>query len=198
MRGPTGGYFPLPVFSGYRVAPGHPAPRCGVHWRVFLDSASHRVTPHHDAGSRKVPLVGIAFAGISGYRVVARYDVVGIPGFRVAPGHPAQRCGRRTGSPRTAMRGPFAGISGYRVVARYDVEHRIKCGMTERVFSGFRVAPGHPAQRCGVHWRVFPGYRVVARYDVEHRIKCGMMRRRGPEKCLLWVLPLPVFLDTAS
>ena len=49
----------------------------------------HRVTPHSDAGSSKVPLVGIAFAdipwiphqvwndreGISGYRVVARYDV---------------------------------------------------------------------------------------------------------------------------
>ena len=89
--------FPLPVFSGYRVvarydvvgisgfrvAPGHPAQRCGVQWRgrkgqvplpvfparVFLDSASHRVTPHHDAGSRKVPLVGIAFAGISGFRI---------------------------------------------------------------------------------------------------------------------------------
>ena len=35
----------------------------------------HRVTPHSDAGSRKVPLVGIAFADISGYRVKARYDV---------------------------------------------------------------------------------------------------------------------------
>ena len=66
---------------------------------ISLDSVSHRVTPHSDAGSsggyylcqyswiphqvrndetagsRKVPLVGIAFAGISGYRVVARYDV---------------------------------------------------------------------------------------------------------------------------
>ena len=33
------------------------------------------VTPHSDAGSSKVPLVGIAFADISGYRVKARYDV---------------------------------------------------------------------------------------------------------------------------
>ena len=48
------------VFPGYRV--------------------EYRVTPHHDAGSSKVPLVGIAFAdipcpSISGYRVKARYDV---------------------------------------------------------------------------------------------------------------------------
>ena len=39
----------------------------GMTERVFLDSASHRVTPH--------PMRG-PFAGISGYRVVARYDVV--------------------------------------------------------------------------------------------------------------------------
>ena len=41
----------------------------GAHWRVFLDSASHRVTPHHDAGSRKVHLVGITFARIPGFRI---------------------------------------------------------------------------------------------------------------------------------
>ena len=88
-----------------------------------------------------MPLVGIAFARISGYRVVARYDVVGIPGFRV----------KHRVTPHS-MRGPVAwvtphydagSIGGYylcqyswiphqvrndvkhRVVARYDVEHRI-------------------------------------------------------------------------
>ena len=87
MRGPFAGIpgyrvvarYDVVGISGFRI-------KCGMTGRVFLDSASHRVTPHHDAGSRKVPLVGIAFAGISGYRVVARYDVVGIPGYRIKCG----------------------------------------------------------------------------------------------------------------
>ena len=122
----------------------HPALRCGV----------QRGKARH------------SFAGISGYRVVARYDVVGIPGFRVAPGHPAQRCGAPdAGSSGVSHPAQRCGVHwrvfpGYRVVARYDVVG----------IPGFRIAPGHPAQRCGVQWRVFPGYRVVARYDVEHRI----------------------------
>ena len=81
----------------------HPAPRCGVQYGAAKDKCrcryswiphqvrndvKHRVvarydvavTPHSDAGSSKVPLVGIAFAdipcpSISGYRVKARYDV---------------------------------------------------------------------------------------------------------------------------
>ena len=44
------------------------------------------------------------FAGISGYRVVARYDVK----HRVVARYDVK----------------------HRVVARYDVVHRIKCGMT--------------------------------------------------------------------
>ncbi|WP_346696912.1 hypothetical protein [Barnesiella viscericola] len=38
--------------------------RYDVKYRV-----EHRVTPHSDAGPRKVPLVGIAFAGIPGFRI---------------------------------------------------------------------------------------------------------------------------------
>ena len=77
MRGPLAG------IPGFRI-------KCGMTERVFPGyRVEYRVTPHHDAGPRKVPLVGIAFAGIpwiphqvrndregiSGYRVVARYDV---------------------------------------------------------------------------------------------------------------------------
>ena len=80
-----------------------------------------------------------------------------------------------------------------------------------------RQVPCHPAQRCGAQKSASCGYclcqyswiphqvrndvkhRVKARYDVEHRIKCGMTgsgprtAMRGPEKRLLWVLPLPIF-----
>ena len=70
--------------SGYRVKA-----RYDVEHRIKREM-TETVTPHSDAGSRKAPLVGIAFAdipwiphqvrndreGISGYRVVARYDEV--------------------------------------------------------------------------------------------------------------------------
>ena len=63
MRGPLAG------IPGFRI-------KCGMTERVFPGyRVEYRVTPHHDAGSSKVPLVGIAFADISGYRVKARYDV---------------------------------------------------------------------------------------------------------------------------
>ena len=100
--------------SGFRVTPGHPAQRCGVHWWVFLDSASHRVTPHHDAGS----IGGYYLCQYSWiphqvrndvkHRVEARYDVA------VTPHHDA-------GSSKVPLVGiAFAGIPGF----------RIKCGMT--------------------------------------------------------------------
>ncbi|WP_286009490.1 hypothetical protein [Barnesiella viscericola] len=81
------------------------------------------------------------------------------------------------------MRNDREGISGYRVVARYDVEHRIKCGMTERVFPGYRVehrvtphsdAGSSKVPLVGIAFAGIPGF----------RIKCGMTER--------------VFLDTAS
>ena len=68
MRGPLAG------IPGFRI-------KCGMTERVFPGyRVEYRVTPHPDAGSSKVPLVGIAFVGIphpsiSGYRVKARYDV---------------------------------------------------------------------------------------------------------------------------
>ena len=84
----------------------HPAQRCGVHWRVFLDTASstgsprtamrgplsgipgyrveHRVTPHYDAGSRE---------GRRGIYLPVFLDT-------------ASRRGMTSGSPRTTMRGP--------------------------------------------------------------------------------------------
>ena len=86
----------------------------GAHWRVF-----------------PLPV-------FSGYRVVARYDVVGISGFRVAPGHPAPRCGVQ----REKARHSFAGIPGF----------RIKCGMTGRVFldsASHRVTPHSDAGSSG-------------------------------------------------
>ena len=175
--------------------------RCRYSLPVFLDSASHRVTPHYDAGSRKVPLAGIAFAGIPGfrikcgmtgrvfldtasYRVTPHHDAgsIGVshPAQRCgvqrgascgyclcwyspcqyswiphqAPGHPAPRCGVQCVSPQRASAAagiPCPGISGYRVVARYDVEVR----NDREGILGYRVTPGHPAQRCGVHLPVF-------------------------------------------
>ena len=97
------------------------------------------VTPHSDAGSRKAPLVGIAFADIPWIPHQVRNDVKYRVGHRVTPHHDA-------GSSKVPLVGiAFASISGYRV------KHR--------------VTP-HPM--------------------------------RGPERGLLWVLPLPVFLDSAS
>ena len=76
MRGPVRGrkrewacwYSLLGYFWIPRRAPGHPALRCGVQWRVF---PGYRVVARYDvvAGSRKVPLVGIAFARIPGFRI---------------------------------------------------------------------------------------------------------------------------------
>ena len=208
--------------SGFRVAPGHPAPRCGVQKSASCGyclcrytcpgtpgfRVEHRVTPHHDAGSSGVShpaqRCGVQWRGSprttmrgperKGEAFICRYswiphqvrnDREGISGFRVAPGHPAPRCGvqcvshpaQRCGVQRGKARHSFAGIPGF----------RIKCGMTWWVFldsASHRVTPhsdagssgvGHPAPRCGVHWRVlplpvFPGF----------RIKCGMTRRRGP------------------
>ena len=74
MRGPLAG------IPGFRI-------KCGMTERVFPGyRVEYRVTPHSDAGSSKVPLVGIAFADIPWiphqvrndvkHRVVARYDEV--------------------------------------------------------------------------------------------------------------------------
>ena len=109
----------------------------------------HQVRNDETAGSSEVSQTGKGLCrytcpGTPGYRVVARYDVWC---------HPALRCGvqrekarhsfagipparifwipRHTGSPRTTMRGPLVGIPG------------------------FRITPGHPAPRCGVHLPVF-------------------------------------------
>ena len=101
----------------------------------------HQVRNDETAGSRKVPLVGIAFARISR---------PGIPGFRIKCGM-TERAGSREG-PLVGI--AFAGISGYRVVHRVTPHSdagsrkvplvgiafadipgfRIKCGMTGRVF----------------------------------------------------------------
>ena len=170
-----------------------------------LDSASHRVTPHHDAGSRKVPLVGIAFAGISG--------------FRVTPGHPAPDAGSREGPQRASAFADISrpGISGF----------RIKCGMTRRrgpVRESPRTTMRGPERgrkrewACRYSWiphqvrndrEGISGFRVVARYDVEHRITARYDEVTGSS---VWVTPhhdagsreerrgihLPVFLDSAS
>ena len=111
-----------------------------------------------------------------------RNDREGISGFRITPGHPAPRCGvhlplfldtaSSTGSPRTAMRGPFASIPGF----------RIKCGMTERVFPGFRVAPGHPAPDAGSRKVPLVGiaFADISRPGISgFRIKCGMTGSPG-------------------
>ena len=65
------------------------------------------------------------------------------------------------------MRGPER--KGEAFICRYSwIPHQVR--NDREGISGFRVAPSHPAQRCGVQWRVFPGYRVVARYDVKYRV----------------------------
>ena len=57
MRGPLAG------IPGFRI-------KCGMTERVFPGyRVEYRVTPHPDAGSRKAPLVGIAFASIPGFRI---------------------------------------------------------------------------------------------------------------------------------
>ena len=80
--------------------------------------------------------------------------------------HPALRCGvhwrespRTTmlgpvcESPRTTMRGPER--KGEAFICRYSwIPHQVR--NDREGISGFRVAPGHPAQRCGVHWRESP------------------------------------------
>ena len=159
--------------------------------RVFLDSASHRVTPHHDAGSSGVSHPALrcgvqrekarhSFAGIPGFRIKCGMTGRVFPGFRVAPGHPALDAGSsgvshpapRCGVQRGKARHSFAGISGYRVVARYD----------EVGISGFRVTPGHPAPRCGVQWRESPrttmrgpereGEAFICRYSwIPHQVR---------------------------
>ena len=141
--------------SGFRVAPGHPAQRCGVHWRE-----SPRTTMR--GPERKDEAFICRYSWIPHQVRNDREGISWIP--------------RRTGSPRTTMRGPFAGIPGYRVVARYDVEHRITARYDEVTGSSGVGHPAlrcgvqcvshpaprcgvqcvsHPAQRCGVHWRVF-------------------------------------------
>ena len=120
---------------------------------ISLDSVSHRVTPHYDAGSSEGPqrasaAAGIPCPGIPGFRIKCGMTERVFPGFRVTPGHPAPDAGsiggyfwipRHTGSPRTTMRGPLAGIPGY------------------------RITPGHPAQRCGVQKSASCGY-CLCRY----------------------------------
>ena len=133
----------------------------------------HRVTPHHDAGSSEEPQRTSAAAGISGYRVKARYDVAvtphydagsrkvplvgiafaGIYGFRIKCGMTGRR-GPARESPRTAMRGPLSGIPGYRVEHRvtphYDAGSRKVplAGIAFADISGFRI-------KCGMTGRVF-------------------------------------------
>ena len=149
----------------------------------------HQVRNDETAGSSEVSQTGKGLCrytcpGTPGYRVVARYDVWC---------HPALRCGvqrekarhsfagipparifwipRHTGSPRTTMRGPLVGIPG------------------------FRITPGHPAQRCGVQKSASCGY-CLCRYSwIPHQVRndetAGSSEgRRG--------IHLPIFLDTAS
>ena len=132
----------------------HPALRCGVHWRYSLDSASHRVTPHHDAGSRKVPLVGITFAGI--------------PGYRVAPGHPAPRCGVQ----KSASCGYYLcrySLPGYFWIphqVRNDREHRIT--VRYDVVAGSREGPLVGIAFAGIPCPGISGFRVEHRVTPHH------------------------------
>ena len=117
---------------------------------------------------------------------------------RRASCHPAPRCGVQwRGSPRTTMRGPER--KGEAFICRYSwIPHQVR--NDREGISGFRVAPGHPAPRCGVHWRESPrttmrgperkGEAFICRYfwiphqvrnDVKHRSmtrECGMTGRR--------------------
>ena len=79
--------------------------KCGMTGRVFLDSASHRITPYPMRG----PVRGRKRERTCGY-CLCRYS---LPGYFWIP-HQVRNDGK------------------YRVTARYDVEHRIKCGMTEK------------------------------------------------------------------
>ena len=151
----------------------------------------HQVRNDETAGSRKVPLVGIAFArisrpGIPGFRI--KYGMTGrvfldSASHRVTPHSDAGSICRyfwiphHTGSPCTAMRGPLAGISFASIPG-----FRIKCGMTERVFPGFRVAPGHPAPDAGSRKVPLVGiaFADISRPGISgFRIKCGMTGSPG-------------------
>ena len=104
---------------------------------ISLDSVSHRVTPHHDAGSRKVPLVGIAFAGISGFRIKCGMTgrvFLDSASHRVTPHYDAGSIGGYYLCQYSWIPHQVRNDVKHRVVARYDVVgipgFRIKCGMT--------------------------------------------------------------------
>ena len=132
-----------------------PRTRCGVQCGskdqvplpVFLDTASKRgMTGKSPRTTMRGPAReqgSSATAGISGYRVEARYD------GEVTPHHDA---GSREGPQRTSA---TVGISGYRVEARYDGE------VTPRSMRGPVREQGSSAT-AGIS-----GYRVEARYDGE-------------------------------
>ena len=153
-----------PGISGYRVAPGHPAPRCGVHWRESAKGKCrcrysppgyswipHQVRNDVVTGSRKGPLVGIAFAGISGFRI--KCGLTGRVFLDTASS---------TGSPRTTMRGPER--KGEAFICRYSwIPHQVR--NDREGISGYRVehrVTPHPMRG---PFAGIPGYRVVARYD---------------------------------
>ncbi len=115
MRGPVAG------IPGFRI-------KCGMTGRVFLDTASHRVTPH--------PMRG---------------PVCGSP--RTTMRGPVRESPRTTmrGPVRESAKGKCR--CRYSLPGYFWIPHQVRNDRPG--IPGFRVAPGHPAPRCGVHLPVF-------------------------------------------
>ena len=81
----------------------------------------------------------------------------------------------------------FADISGYRVKARYDVEHRVEArydvAVTPHSDAGSSKVPLVSIAFADIPW-------------IPHQVRND--ETAGSSVCLLRVLPLPVFLDSAS
>ena len=182
QRGAANGKGPLPGIPGYRV-------------KARYDVA---VTPHNDAGARKVPLVGIAFAGIPRPYFLDTASRRGMTWSTASQRSMTKKVRndrshiRRKRAASTKQTQPLSGREETSR-PRKKGEDCLSTASSAAPEGGNRLRARMPDNSGGTSWFVLlaveknehtgsprtamrgpfagiSGYRVVARYDVKHRV----------------------------